>query len=85
MVKLFKNAMHLAMQNTRRIITLIEKQTFFFDAIPIVNDGRLTTLGDQPDDLLPTNPASFLGQEPAPNTPLGEFLDKGDLQIGFFV
>ena len=79
MVKLFKTALHRVLQNTRRMPSLIELQTFFSDAVRIVNDRPLTTLSDQPNDLAPISPSSFLGQELAPNTPLGECHDTGDL------
>ena len=59
--------------------SLIELQTFFSDAVRIVNDRPLTTLSDQPNDLAPISPSSFLGQELAPNMPLGECHDTGDL------
>ena len=79
MVKLFKTALHRVLQNTRRMPSLIELQTFFSDAVRIVNDRPLTTLSDQPNDLAPISPSSFLGQELAPNMPLGECHDTGDL------
>ena len=59
--------------------SLIELQTFFSDAVRIVNDRPLTTLSDQPKDLAPISPSSFLGQELAPNMLLGECHDTGDL------
>ena len=59
--------------------SLIELQTFFSDAVRIVNDRPLTTLSDQPNDLAPISPSSFLEQELAPNMPLGECHDTGDL------
>ena len=69
--------------NTRRMPSLIELQTFFSDAVRIVNDRPLTTLSDQPNDLLPICPSSFLGGELAPNTPVGGFHDKEDLRKDF--
>ena len=71
MVKLFKTAMSRVMEQTRRRPSLIELQTFFTDAIRIVNDCPLTTLSDQPNDLCLITPSSFLGQQLAPYTPLG--------------
>ena len=50
---------------------------FFSDAVRIVNDRLLTTLRDQPNDLAPISPSSFLRQELAPNTPMGECHDTG--------
>ena len=45
----------------------------------IVNDRSLTTLSDQPNDLAPISPSSFLGQDLSPNTPVGESHDTGDI------
>ena len=53
---------------------LIELQTFTLDAVRIVNDRPLTTPSDQPNDLLPITPSCFLGQQLAPNSPLGSLL-----------
>ena len=53
---------------------------FFSDAVRIVNDRPLTTLRDQPNDLAPISPSSFLRQELAPNTPMGECDDTGGLR-----
>ena len=72
LIKLFKTALHRVSHNARRMPFLVELQTFFSDAVPIVNDRSLTTLSDQPNDLIPIPPTSFLRQELAPNTPLGE-------------
>ena len=83
LVKLFKSALFRVVDDTRRMPSLIELQTFFSDAVRIVNDRPLTTLSDQPIDLLPICPSSFLGQELAPNTPVGGFHDKGDLRKDF--
>ena len=83
MVKLFKSALYRVLQSTRRMPTLIELQTFFSDAVRIVNDRPLTTLSDHPNDLLPISPSSFLGQELAPNTPVGQYHDKADLRKDF--
>ena len=84
MVKLFKTALFRVLENTRRLPTLIELQTYFSDAVRIVNDRPLTTLSDTPNDLKPISPSSFLGQELAPNTPVGEFHEKGDLRKDYF-
>ena len=83
MVKLFKTALFRVLDNTRRMPSLIELQSFFTAAVRIVNDRPLTTLSDQPNDLLPIIPSSFLGQELAPYTPAGGFHDKGDLRKDF--
>ena len=80
MVKLFKTALFRVLDYTRRMPTLIELQTYFTDAVRTVNDRPLTTLSDQPNDLIPISPSSFLGQKLAPNTPVGGFHDKGDLR-----
>ena len=80
MVKLFKTALGRVMEQTRRKPSLIELQTFFTDAVRIVNDRPLTTLSDQPNDLCPITPSSFLGQHLAPNTPLCWLHDQGDLR-----
>ena len=77
MVKLFKTALFRVLDNTRRMPIRIELQTYFTDAVRIVNDRPLS---DQPNDLIPICPSSFLGQELAPHTPLGGFHDKGDLR-----
>ena len=80
MVKLFKTALGRDMEQTRRKPSLIELQTFFTDAVRIVNDRPLTTLSDQPNNLCPITPSSFLGQHLAPNTPLCGLRDQGDLR-----
>ena len=46
MVKLFKNALSRVLGESRRKPTLIELQTFFSDAVRIVNDRPLTTSSD---------------------------------------
>ena len=46
MVKLFKNALYRTLQNTRRLLSLTELQTFASDAVRIVNDRLLTLLSD---------------------------------------
>ena len=83
MVKLFKNALAKVLSDTRRLPSLIELQTFTSDAIRIVNDRPLTALSDVPNDISPLTPASFLGQQLAPNTPMGSFHDKGNLRKDF--
>ena len=84
MVKHFKNALAKVLSDTRRLPSLIGLQTFTSDAIRIVNDRPLTALSDVPNDISPLNPASFLGQQLAPNTPVGSFHDKGDLHKDFW-
>ena len=80
MVKFFRTALRQVVGHARRLPTLIELQTFTLDAVRIVNDRPLTTLSDQPNDLLPITPSCFLGQGLTPYTPLGKFHDKGDLR-----
>ena len=46
MVKLSKTALHRVLHNTRRMSSLIELQTFFSDAVQIVNDRPLTSAID---------------------------------------
>ena len=77
MVKLFKTSLGWVMEQTRRKPSLIELQTFFTDAVRIVNDRPLTTLNDQPYDLCPITPSPFLGQHLAPNTPVYGLHDSG--------
>ena len=66
MVKLFKNV-NKTMENARYTPTPIELQTFFVNAVRIVNDRLLTTVSDQTNDLLPITPSGFLGQHLSPN------------------
>ena len=40
-------------------------------------------MSDQPNDLAPICPSSFLGQELAPNSPVGGFHSNGDLRKDF--
>ena len=80
MVKLFKNSLSKVLFDARRKPSLIELQTFFFDAVRIINDRPLTTPSDQPNDLCLITPSSFLGQHLAPNTPICDVHDKGDLR-----
>ena len=91
MVKLFKIALFRVLKNTRRL------QTYFSNAVRIVNDRPLTTLSDvrivndrplttlsdTPDDLKPLSPSSFLGQELALNTPVGGFYKKENLRSNY--
>ena len=63
--------------------TLIELQTFTAEAVRIVNDRPLIALSDHPNDLSSLTPSSFLGQQLAPNTPVGTYHDKGDLRRDF--
>jgi len=71
------------MENVRRRPSLIEFQTFISDAIRIVNDRLLTSVSSLPNDLSPITPASFLGQQLAPNTPVGTFHVHGDLRRAY--
>jgi len=79
-VKLIKQALGRALVNVRRKSTLIELQTFFSDAVRIVNDRPLTSVSYHPIDLAHIIPASFLGHQLATNTPVGTFHDLGDLR-----
>ena len=83
MVKLFKSALSRVLEPARRKSSLIELQTFFSDAVRIVNDRPLTTLSDQPNDLGPITPSSFLGQHLSPNTPVCTVHNNGDLRRDF--
>ena len=80
MVKLFKTALRQVIGRARHKPTLIELQTCASDAVRIVNDRPLTTLSDQPNDLLVITPSCFLGQKLTPSTPVGTFHEKGDLR-----
>ena len=80
MVKLFKSSLSKVLFDARRKPSLIELQTFFSDAVRIVNDQPITTPSDQPNDLCPIIPSSFLGQHLALNTPICDVHDKGDLR-----
>ena len=80
MVKLFKSSLSKVLFDARRKPSLIELQTFFSDAVRIVNDRPLTTPSDQFNDLCPVTPSSFLGQHLVPNTPICDVHDKGDLR-----
>ena len=82
-VKLFKKALYVVLDDVRRMPTLIELQTFTFDAVRIVNDRQLTSLSSEPNDLAALSPSSFLGQQLAPYTPLSSFHDEGDLRRDF--
>ena len=79
----FKNAFNRILDNPRRKPSLIELQTFTFDAVRIVNDRPLTTLSDKSNDLASLAPSSFLGQRLAPNTPISAFHNRGDLRRDF--
>ena len=79
MVKLFKKALNQTIESIRRTLNLIQLQTFTIDAVRIINDRPLTTVSDQPNDLTPISPSSFLGQSLSPNTPVCGFHDKGDI------
>ena len=76
----FQNRVTPSCGSRSTLATLIELQTFTLDAVRIINDRPLTTLSDQPNDLLPVTPLCFLGQGLAPYTLLGKFHDKGDLR-----
>ena len=80
MVKLFKSSISKVLFDARWKPSLIELQTFFSDAVRIVNDRPLTTPSDQFNDLCPVTPSSFLGQHLVPNTPICDVHDKGDLR-----
>ena len=80
MVKLFINALGRVIGEAHRKPSLIELQTFVSDAVRIVNDRPLTSVSSHPNDLLPISPLSFLGQQPAPYTPISVFHDRGDLR-----
>ena len=80
MVKLLKTALQRLLHNTRRMPSLIELQAFFSDELRIVNDRRLNTLCDQPNDLAPIFLLSFLRQELAPNKPMGECHETEDFR-----
>ena len=83
MVKLFKSAFIRVLGKSRRKLTLIELQTFFSDAVRIVNDRPLTTPNDQPNDLYLFTPSSLLGQNLSPNTLICAFHEKGVLRKDF--
>ena len=68
------------MEKVRRKSTLIELQTFVSDAVRIVNDRPLTTVSSVLYDLSPLIPVCLLGQQLAPNTPVGAFHNTGDLR-----
>ena len=69
--------MFRVLENTHRLPILIELQTYFSDAVRVVNDRPLTTLSDSPNNLKPISPAFFLGEEVTPNSRMGEFQEKG--------
>ena len=62
MVKLFKHAFNRVLDQSRRMPSLIEIQTFTSDAVRIVNDRPLTSLSDKPNDLAVITPSSSLGK-----------------------
>ena len=80
MVKLFKSSLKRVLVSTRRKPSLIELQTFTLDAVRIVNDLPLTTVSDEPNDLAPICPSSFLGQQLSLYSPIGAFHNRGDLR-----
>ena len=61
MVKLFKNALSRVVGEVRRKPSLIELQTFFSDAVRIVNDRPLTSVSCEPNDLTTIFPCLFWG------------------------
>ena len=79
-LKLFKTALRQVIGRGHREPPLIKLQTYASDAVRIVNDRPLTTLRDQPNDLLVITPSCFLGQKLASSTPVGTFHKKGDLR-----
>ena len=79
MVKLFKSSLTSVLDSTRCKPSLIELQTFTLDAVRTVNDCPLTAVSDEPNDLAPICPSSFLGQQLSPYSPIGTFHDHGDL------
>ena len=79
MVKLFKSSWKRVLDLTRHKPSLIELQTFTLDAVHIVNDRPLTAVSDEPNDLAPICPSSFLEQQFSPYSPIGTFHDCGDL------
>ena len=66
MVKLFKSSLKRVLNSTRRKPSLIELPTFTLDAVRIVNDRPLTAVSDEPNDLTPICPTSFLEQQLSP-------------------
>ena len=48
------------MGEARRLSSLIKLQTFFSDAVRIVNDGPLTSANGEPNDLSPLTPSCSL-------------------------
>ena len=60
MVKLFESPLNKTIGNTRHMPSLIKLKTFFIDAVRFVNDRPITTVSDQPNDLAPITPSSFL-------------------------
>ena len=80
MIKLIKNSLGRALEGVRRKPSFIELQTFVSDAVRIVNDRPLTAVSSVLNDLSPLTPACFLGQQLAPNTPVGAFHNTGDLR-----
>ena len=71
------------MENACRSPIFIELQTFFVNAVRIVNDRPLTTVSNQPNGMLPITPSCFLGQHLSPNTPLCGVHNNRDLRMNF--
>ena len=82
-VKLFKDVFNRVLDQSLRMPSLIEIQTFTSDAVRIVNDHPLTSLSDKSNDLAVITSSSLLGQGLAPNTPLSAFHDWGYLRPDF--
>ena len=77
MVKLIKITVGIVLEEVRRKPLLIELQTFVSDAARIVNDRTLTAVSSVSNDLPLLTQACFLGQQLAPNTPVGAFHNTG--------
>ena len=71
------------LKNTRCMPSLVEMSIFFLMCVRIVNGKPLTTVGDQPNDLLSVTRSLFLEQDLAPNAPRDKFHDKKDLRKDF--
>ena len=65
------------MDEIRCKLSLTELQTFVSDAVRIVDDRPLTTVSSVPNHLSLLTPAFFLGQQLAPNTPVGRGVFSG--------
>ena len=83
-MKFFKNAFNRVLDQFRRKPLLNEVQTFTSEAVRIVNDRPLTSLGDKQNNLAVITPLLFLGQGLAPDKPLSAFHDWGAFTLIFF-